>query len=617
MNRRRLLKELATVPLLPILWRRLPASHGAISTAVSANFPPPPPLARRVRPSDPSWPAASSWDALKQAVGGRLVPAPAPYAACRGQADTAACQAILKDLQNPYYIGDQPGGTQSSGWVDAWMSAPSVYAVAAAQTSDVVAAVNFVREHNLRLVVKGGGHSYQGTSNAPDSLLVWTRAMNAIVVHDAFVAQGCAGRSSPQPAVSVGAGAMWSDAYNAVTTKSGRYVQGGGCATVGVAGLIQSGGFGSFSKNFSSAAGGLIEAEVVTADGAVRIANACTNPDLFWGIKGGGGGSLGVITRVTLRTRELPVFFGGAGATILANSDQAYRRLVTRFISLYSESLFNPHWGETVSFDGHKFHISMVFQGLDQDQAAQVWKPFLDWVKSLPSDFMLSETPYVVAIEARNWWNAEFWKKASPSTVRPDDRAGVPAWHTWWSGDSDQVGLFWHGYESVWLPASLLHADQQARLVDALINTSSHWSVQLHFNKGLAGAPADALEAARDTAMNPAVLSAFALAIIAGGGSPAYPGVAGHEPDLSAARDRAREIARAMDELMKVAPEGGAYVSESNYFQRSWQRAFWGSNYPRLQQVKAKYDPAGLFFVHHGVGSEAWSADGFTPVAAR
>ena len=78
--------------------------------------------------------------------------------------------------------------------------------------------------------------------------------------------------------------------------------------TVGVAGLIQSGGFGSFSKAYGMAAAGLIEAEVVTADGAVRIANACTNPDLFWGLKGGGGGSLGVVTQLTLRTRDLPEF---------------------------------------------------------------------------------------------------------------------------------------------------------------------------------------------------------------------------------------------------------------------------------------------------------------------
>ena len=67
------------------------------------------------------------------------------------------------------------------------------------------------------------------------------------------------------------------------------------------------GGFGSFSKKSGTAAAGLLEAEIVTADGAVRIANACTNPDLFWGLKGGGGGSLGVVTRLTLKTMTCPI----------------------------------------------------------------------------------------------------------------------------------------------------------------------------------------------------------------------------------------------------------------------------------------------------------------------
>jgi FAD/FMN-containing dehydrogenase len=67
-----------------------------------------------------------------------------------------------------------------------------------------------------------------------------------------------------------------------------------------------------------------------------------------------------------------------------------------------------------------------------------------------------------------------------------------------------------------------------------------------------------------------------------------------------------------MAELRKVVPEPGSYVSESDFFEKQWQRAFWGGNYGRLLSIKNKYDPDGLFIVHHGVGSEAWSADGFT-----
>ena len=173
---------------------------------------------------------------------------------CRDTPHGTPCQNIFKELKNPYYIGDEVGLTQTCGWVDAWTAQPSAYAVAARETADIVAAVNFARDNNLRLVVKGGGHSYLGTSNAPDSLLIWTRAMNDITLHDAFVAQGCAGKQAPQPAVTVGAGALWMHTYNVVTTNGGRYVQGGGCATVGVAGLVLGGGFGSYSKNYGTAA---------------------------------------------------------------------------------------------------------------------------------------------------------------------------------------------------------------------------------------------------------------------------------------------------------------------------------------------------------------------------
>ncbi len=134
----------------------------------------------------------------------------------------------------------------------------------------------------------------------------------------------------------------------------------------------------------------------------------------------------------------------------------------------------------------------------------------------------------------------------------------------------------------------------------------------LHFNKGLAGAPADAVAAARDTATNPAATEAFALAISAAEGPPAFAGIAGHEPDLAKARDNAGRVTAAMGELRKLVPRHGAYVSESDYFEADWQGAFWGKNYPRLRTVKDRYDPNGLFFVHHGVGSEDWSPDGFT-----
>ena len=205
--------------------------------------------------------------------------------------------------------------------------------------------------------------------------------MNSVTLHDAFIGTECEGRHGPEQAVTVEAGAIWGPLCDTVTTKGGSYVQGGGCMTVGVAGLIQSGGFGSFSKAYGMAAASLLEAEIVTADGAVRIANACTNPDLFWAIKGGGGGSLGVVTRLTLRTHSLPEFFGVVLTTIKATSDAAFRRLIGEIVSFYSGNLLNPHWGERIVFrPGNVLAIAMVFQGLDQQRAETIRRPFFDWL---------------------------------------------------------------------------------------------------------------------------------------------------------------------------------------------------------------------------------------------
>src|SRR6266851_1748430 len=110
MNRRAFLKAIGSTALgsaLLSIWpRRLFASANA----------------RRLRPSDPGWPSPSAWKQLNDAVCGNLIPVNSPLSA---EADAGKLLSG-NDIKNPYYIGDQPGLTQTLGWIDAWATKPSV-----------------------------------------------------------------------------------------------------------------------------------------------------------------------------------------------------------------------------------------------------------------------------------------------------------------------------------------------------------------------------------------------------------------------------------------------------------------------------------------------------------
>jgi len=602
MQRRTLLKAAAVLPLFSRFTALAPRDAGQ--------------AARTVRPGEPGWPSPAEWAALRESVGGRLVQVQSAFTVCEPDAASTACGNLFQNLMDPFYIDQSVNLTQTLGWIDAFTSEPSAYAVLAASSADVSAAVNFAREHNVRLVVKSGGHSYLGTSNAPDSLLIWTRPnMQAVEFSDGFVPQGGAGLVEPEPAVSVGAGAIWIDAYNAVTTVAGRYVQGGGCTTVGVSGLTQGGGFGSWSKTFGTAAANLLEAEVVTADGTVRVVNAFQDPDLFWALKGGGGGTFGVVTRFTLRTHPLPDYLGLVSAVITAASDAAYRALVGQMISFYRESLFNPHWGEQIDFgtgNGNQITIFMLFQGLTQAQAEQTWAPLFDWVTARPADYTLTgaeagSQPGFLAVPGQDFWNVawyeQFLPELIPALVVPDPLPGAPEDYYHWSINTGEVGWFLNTFQSTWLSQELLEPENQPALVDALVNASQFWSVQLACNKGLAGGAADAIRRTAGTSMNPAVLDSFALAIATSKQQSVYPGITGHEPDLTQGRQQAELVTAAMAPLRAFRERPASYFNETDYFEADWQTAFWGDNYARLLQVKERYDPDGLFFVHHGVGT--------------
>jgi FAD/FMN-containing dehydrogenase len=550
-------------------------------------------------PAQACWPSADDWQRLGAGLTGRLEIPASPVQACQTDATSAACTRALEAATNPFALQELAGGTESTGWLGAWTATPSAYAVVAGGADDIAAAVRFAHDHRLRLVIKGTGHDYLGRSSAPDSLLIWTHQLRQVTVHDAFVADGCT--SPAVPAVSVEAGVRWLEAYRAVTVEHGRYVQGGGCTSVGAAGgFLQGGGFGSWSKKYGIAAASLLEAEVVTADGARVIANACQHPDLFWALRGGGGGTFGVVTRATLMTHELPSHFGLVFGAITATSDAAFVELIEQFLRFYRTALNDEHWGEQVGIErDNTLRLAMAFQGLSAAEAEQRWASFRAWIAERADRFTIQIG--FADLPGTKMWDLGYLQEKLGPGVHPDpDRPGF----YWWAGDQDQVSIYWAAYHSRWIPLHRFENPAVAGFAKTLFEASRHWPVALHFNKGQAGAAADAVARGRETAVNPAVFDAAALAIMATG-EVRFPGVAGHEPDRAGAEADRAEVDAAAALLRDATPGAGAYGNEADYFEADWQRSFWGANYQRLLAIKRRYDPDGLFFCHHCVGSEA------------
>lgn len=490
---------------------------------------------------------APDWAALRRRIGNRLIDIRSPLVEC-AKHHGAGADALFARLKNPFYLSDEPSLTQTLGWVGAWTSEPSVKGVAAENTNDIAAAIDFCRTSGIPLVVKGGGHSYFGNSNRAGSLLIWTHRMRDTTLHDNFRPAGAPPGYPAVRAVSVGAGCLWGEVYRRVAVENGRYVQGGGCLTVGVGGFVQGGGFGSFSKQFGTGAANLLEAEVVTADGRVRTVNAWRDPDLFFALRGGGGGTFGIVTRLTLRTHPLPSFMGAMIFDITAQDDASWRALVDRVLAFYAERLFNPTWGEQLGFlPRRRLRITMLCHGLSKPQIQDVWAPFIAWVKERPKSYSVDRGPIALALPGGQLWDPAVLRKL-PGIVLADDRPGAPFENVFWEGNLEEAGQMLYAYQSAWLPASLLEPRRRPALVDALVRASSIWSFALHTNKGLAGGSPEAIAATRETAMNPEVLGAFALLICASNDEPAYPGIPGHEPKFAEARSDAARVTAAMRE---------------------------------------------------------------------
>ncbi|ROP72542.1 FAD/FMN-containing dehydrogenase [Curtobacterium sp. PhB115] len=212
----------------------------------------------------------TTWSALAAAVSGSLL----------RPGSTGWNTARL--VENPRYDDADPRGI-----------------LRATSAEDVQAGLAFARNTNTPVALRAGGHSYTGWSaggasgtDVPRSLVISTQDLDSVELHD-------------DDTVTIGPGAQLGDVY-ATLAKAGRAIGAGSCPTVGIGGLTLGGGVGVLVRSFGLTCDQLTGATVVTPDGTVHEVSASADPDLFWACRGGGGGTVGVVTALTYRTQAAP-----------------------------------------------------------------------------------------------------------------------------------------------------------------------------------------------------------------------------------------------------------------------------------------------------------------------
>lgn len=166
-----------------------------------------------------------------------------------------------------------------------------------ASTPDVQAAIRFARDHDLRIAIRGGGHSVAGNALIDGGLVIDLRRMHSVAVNP--VAR----------VVTVGGGATMGH-LDRGTQPFGLATTGGRVSSTGVGGFTLGGGSGWLDRKFGLASDNLVAAEIVTADGDLLVASKSDHPELFWGLHGGGG-NFGVATSLQLQLHALADFTGG------------------------------------------------------------------------------------------------------------------------------------------------------------------------------------------------------------------------------------------------------------------------------------------------------------------
>ncbi|KAF1972634.1 FAD binding domain-containing protein [Bimuria novae-zelandiae CBS 107.79] len=557
-------------------------------------------------PDSDCWPSELDWTTLNETLAGAVIRGVPPGAVCypdQASYDESACATVRSQWFNSTWHAEDPisidypiwannscnpifpNGTSITGDVSAGKRGCSignypVYAVKATSAEQIAEALKWAGKKNIRVIVKSTGHSYPGRSVGYGSLSIWTHHLRGVEYLPSFTPTKCP-VDEPLTAARAAAGTTGMEAQLAMSKHNSILVTGSN-PDVGIVGWMTGGGHGRLSTVYGMGTDNLLEATVVTPSGDILIANPCQNSDLFFAIRGGGGGTYGVVTEVMAKTFRDPqttkILFQLSTTSTDVTSEywdlmgflhaEMQRMKEAEGLSGYYFIVGPP------TYPVYAFLGSFSIYNKPNGTMERLWAPIIEKMKTKPGLFQ-----YTSEITHANTYLEAFG--ATTDEMVATGGSAIASW--------------------LLSPKSLKDANVNARVlseIGASINASQPNGV--FSNPNLLGhmiaSPETPSYYPSAISMNPAWRNTLTHFVIVEG----WPeGIA--RPAIDSVY---RDVSVKAQKLRDLSPETGAYFNEPDSLESDWQHTFFGEHYKRLKEIKQKYDPKNVLWCHHCVGSE-------------
>ncbi|KAF5361379.1 hypothetical protein D9758_006192 [Tetrapyrgos nigripes] len=527
----------------------------------------------RILPTDPSWPNSEVWEAFNQSIDGRLIKTVPIGSPCHDPTyDEAECNLIRENWHIPDFHEPNPSSLMDPTFLNkscdpfdpretpCRIGAYVQYAVNVSSPEHVIKTVKFVKEHNIRFVVKNTGHDYLGRSTATGAVSVWLHNLQNITFLPQYTSSGYSG-----PAFKVHTGVTVYDLEMEAHSR-GLAIVGGECPTVAFAGgYLQGGGHSALTSFYGLAADQTLEFEVITTQGKFVRASPTSNEDLYWALSGGGGG-YGVVWSATVKAQQdLPATVASLNFTIEGIDQETFWKAIDAY-QASTPTLTDTKIFSIAVYTKQTFSLNPVF-AVDKSasEVSTLLQPLTNTLDDLGVEYEIAVNTYDGYLDAYN-----------TITFLREFKVGDNIF-----GSRLLPRLIWED------------KDKLKELQDTITQILEDGAIVQDFSLRATG-PGNS-----DNAVLPAWRDAerhFAVIL---------PTIDGDSLE-DVARDRNRITNKFMPALKQLTPGSGSYVNEGDPYEPDFKEAFYGSNYDRLLEIKDKWDPRQVLYGSLSVGGDRW-----------